>query len=80
MDISIEKEKFVKIKYKDDWKGETSDYTILPIRLYFCSIEYLPDKKRLDKQWLLEAYLAIGDGEYVLRYFAIKNILAWWVP
>jgi hypothetical protein len=62
----------VKIKYKN-YEGETKDYTIMPMSLYFGSTIH-----HKEDQWLLRAFKDNGDGMQVERHFAMKDILAWW--
>lgn len=64
-------EKQVKIKYKN-YKGETKDYVISPMSIYFGTTIYYKED-----QWLLRAFKE-SNGMEVERHFAMKNILAWW--
>lgn len=59
----------VTIKYKN-WKKETNDYKIHPLKIWFGSTKF-----HLDNQWLLKAYKI--DGDIIKkRNFAIKDILS----
>jgi predicted DNA-binding transcriptional regulator YafY len=52
-----------------NWKGERSNRTILPTRMYWGSNEW-----HKEDQWLLEAH-DIEKG--ALRNFALKDIHSW---
>lgn len=58
----------VRIIYTN-WRGETAERTIQPIKIWFGSTQWHPEK-----QWLLTAYDVDKKAE---RDFALKDIQKW---
>lgn len=58
----------LRVLYKN-WRGETSERTIRPIKIWFGSTEWHPSK-----QWLLTALDVDKDVE---RDFALTDIIKW---
>lgn len=52
-----------------NWKGETSDRTILPLRMFWGSNQW-----HKEEQWLLEAF---DKEKHDTRTFAMKDIHSW---
>ena len=68
MDRIIEKEKIVSIIYTN-WRGETTQRTVIPESIYFGSTEW-----HQEPQWLLRA---LDVEKQAMRDFAIKDIGSW---
>lgn len=60
-----EPEKAIRVMYTN-WRGETAERHIIPLRMYFGSTDWHPDK-----QWLIYAH-DIDKGE--TRIFALKDM------
>jgi predicted DNA-binding transcriptional regulator YafY len=60
--------RLIVIRYKN-YRGETSDRRIIPLRIRFASSDWHPDA-----QWLLDAFDLDRGAE---RSFAIKDISRW---
>jgi predicted DNA-binding transcriptional regulator YafY len=67
-DLSLESQKAVTIVYTN-WRGETAERTIIPIKIWYGKTEWHPEE-----QWLLTALDLEKDAE---RDFAIKDISNW---
>ncbi len=66
--MNIEEEKIIEICYTN-WRGETDQRKIQPLRLIFDQNQW-----HQEKQWLLEA---IDLGKNAVRFFAVKDIHDW---
>jgi len=66
--VSLIAETAVDIRYTN-WKGETGDRRIVPIRMFFGCCQFHPEY-----QWLVEAY-DVGKNDN--RTFAMKDIHEW---
>jgi len=60
--------KHIKILYTN-WRGETTERTIVPEKIYFGSTEWHPEE-----QWLLTAF---DVEKKASRDFAMKDIAKW---
>jgi predicted DNA-binding transcriptional regulator YafY len=66
--MSVEKESVVIIRYTN-YRGETADRRIIPIRIRFGSTKWHPEP-----QWLLEAFDVDRGAD---RAFALSDVLHW---
>lgn len=66
--MNIEREKKVKVVYRN-WKGVTSERTIIPGKVFFGSNEY-----HSEPQWLLEC---LDVEKAAGRTFAMADIQSW---
>jgi predicted DNA-binding transcriptional regulator YafY len=64
----VEDKKTVKIVYTN-WRGETAERAIVPVKIWFGSTQW-----HKDEQWLLRAHNQDKNAE---RDFALKDIKEW---